>query len=257
MNLSDDTEILSNLGDPFEHDLAEGMHIAMVYEDSGTTKAIVLMWPLTVEMVWPEPPMMPNWPLLSDIRIDLQPRLGREYFFDIHVVTDPVSDWAKEQVRAAVALNLVPAALLSDFTEPITRAEFASLAVNLYEKRMGEIRGGLSFIDTDDAYVEKAAYIGIVSGVGGGNFKPNGTLTREQAAVMLRRLAEVLGRPLPGGDLDFVDTGYISSWALDGVKATVSAGIMSGVGDGQFAPQEQYTREQSIFTIMQLYGLLY
>jgi|GEM_PF-5648366 len=160
--------------------------------------------------------------------------------------------WASEQVSRAIYLDLVPPELQSSYTAPITRAEFASLAVNVYEALRGEISGRVSFTDTNIEVVEKAAYVGIVSGVGEGRFDPAATLTREQAAVMLSRLANALGRPFDRAVIGFADCAEISSWAISGVEGVVSAGIMSGVGENRFAPQYLYTREQAIVTIVRV-----
>ena len=98
--------------------------------------------------------------------------------------------------------------------------------------------------------------MGIVNGVGNGNFNPNGQLTREQAAVMLARLANVIGQPLPQSTPTFADNAQISSWAFEAVGQAQAVGIMGGVGDNRFAPSGDYTREQSIVTILRLFELL-
>ena len=46
---------------------------------------------------------------------------------------------------------------------------------------------------------------------------------------------------------------FVATCAKGKVQA---AGIMSGVGDNTFSPQEPYTREQSIVTLMRLYAKL-
>ena len=163
-----------------------------------------------------------------------------------------VSSWAEAGVIDAISRGLVPAQLQSNFSVAITRAEFSALAVALYESVNGEIAGRVTFTDTNDVNVEKAAAIGIVSGVGDNRFNPHGTLNREQAAVMLARLAVALGRPLPTVAPTFADNGSISTWARDGVGQIQAAGIMDGVGDNRFAPQDHYTREQSIVTVLRL-----
>jgi len=104
--------------------------------------------------------------------------------------------------------------------------------------------------------VEKAAFIGVVNGVGDNKFDPDAQLTREQAATMLSRLADAVGKPLPKQAAAFKDNGDISDWALESVGQMQAAGIMNGVGDNIFAPQDPYTREQSIVTILRLYGIV-
>jgi len=163
------------------------------------------------------------------------------------------SSWAVEQVNAAITAGLVPQNLQSNYTQATTRAEFAALAVSLYEYVTGRvITERMTFNDTNDVNVQKMGGLGVVAGVGNGNFNPDGTLTREQAAVMLVRLASAIGSPLAMATPTFADNGQISSWAVESVGQIQAAGIMGGVGNNQFAPQTAYTREQSIVTLLRL-----
>lgn len=168
---------------------------------------------------------------------------------------DVPSTWAVEQVEEAAAAGIVPESLQSRYTQAATRAEFCALAVRLYEKVTGEtITQRATFSDTTDINVQKMAGLGVVNGVGNGNFDPNGTLTREQAATILARLAEAMGHSLPQAAPAFSDSAAISSWAAAGVGQVQAAGIMEGNGSA-FIPQSAYTREQCILTALRLYHL--
>jgi len=165
---------------------------------------------------------------------------------------DMPSFWAQEEIEAAISEGLVPENLRYNYTQPITRAEFSALAVRLYEAVSGEITGRTTFADTNDINVEKLAYINVVFGVGGNRFDPDGTLTREQAALILSRLVEeITGEMLPiSGAAVFADTNSISPWAAGAVLRITLAGIMIGVDENNFAPRQPYTREQAIVTIL-------
>ena len=167
------------------------------------------------------------------------------------------STWAHEGIIQAIALGLVPFNLQASYNQAITRAEFAALVVTLYENQRGTITGRSTFGDTNDVNVQKAAYIGVVAGVGNNRFAPNDTLTREQAAVMLARLADAIDSPLPQQVATFADNTQISDWARDGVGRVQAVGIMGGVGDNMFAPRGSYTREQSIITILRLFEIVH
>jgi hypothetical protein len=169
---------------------------------------------------------------------------------------DSASDWAKEGLTTATGAGLVPGNLQSSYTQATTRAEFAALAVTLYEIFNGEITGRETFSDTDDVNVQKAAAIGVVNGVGNNNFDPNSGLTREQAATMLARLANAVDKPIPESAPTFSDNGSVSDWASAAVGQMQSTGIMGGVGNNLFDPAGAYTREQSIITILRLYDYL-
>jgi len=166
------------------------------------------------------------------------------------------SDWAADAVEEAIELGIVPSTLRSNYQRPTTRAEFAAIAVALYENQRGTITGRENFTDTNSISVSKAAYIGIVQGVGNNRFNPYGELTREMAAVLVARLAYVLGNPLPESAPTFTDNNRISGWAVDEVGQVQATGIMGGIGNNQFDPGGSYTREQSIVTMMRLYDLI-
>lgn len=164
------------------------------------------------------------------------------------------SDWAAASVQEAIQMNLVPVALQSGYTQTATRQEICALVVRFYETVTGSpVQGRVSFSDTKDEDVEKAAYLGIVNGVGDGSFHPNDPLTREQAAVMLTRLALQMSKYLPPAEANFTDRAEISPWALEATGTIQGCGIMNGVGGGRFAPSLSYSREQCITTLMRLY----
>ena len=182
------------------------------------------------------------------------------------------SSWAHAYLMEAVRLGLVPSNLMSNFTSATTRAEFAHLAVTFYELWTGrEIVPctSISFVDTNDINVRKAAMIDVTWGVGDNRFDPDSQLTREQAATMLSRLAVAAApdRPLPQFETafdniglpywaSFADNAAVSYWAAFSVGQMQKSGIMGGIGNNMFSPQGSYTREQSITTILRLRNFL-
>lgn len=163
------------------------------------------------------------------------------------------SSWASELVNKGMSLGVIPSKFWGNYKQEVTRAEFCAMATSLYENVVGSIDGRAKFDDTTDENVEKMAYLGVVNGVGGNKFNPNGKITREQAAVMLARLARVIGKTSLTGTAAFNDNASISSYALESVGQVCAAGIMAGRDGNIFDPGGAYTREQSIVTIMRLY----
>ena len=175
----------------------------------------------------------------------------------VHPIAEVPSSWAVEFVSSAIADGLVPEGLQGKYTQATTRAEFCALAVALYETATGdEITGREQFDDTTDVNVEKMAYLAVVNGVGENKFAPGEKLTREQAAAMLSRLANAMGKPLTAGTSTFADTGSLSSWAVEPVGQMQATGVMTGVGENTFAPKSDYTREQSIITMTRLFEIV-
>lgn len=166
-----------------------------------------------------------------------------------------VSDWAQAGVTEAVNAGIVPDGLPGDYTKSITRAEFCNLAVKLYETKTGaEITGRAEFPDTSDVNVQKVAYLGVVFGYDNGNFGPNDTLTREQAAAILSRLAGKLNISMSSAKMPFTDVSA-TSWARADIAKIYGIGVMMGTGNTTFSPSESYTIEQSILTVLRLYKI--
>ena len=169
------------------------------------------------------------------------------------IIRSPAA-WAADDLQKAAALGLFPSFLDNQYKKALTRAEFCAIAVAFYETLTGgTITGRMAFSDTADENVQKMGALGVVSGQGDGSFLPNDNLTREQAAVMLARLAAVSGKPLPQGSASFFDERDIAPWALDAIGRVSAAEIMGGTGDNMFSPKQLYTVEQGVITILRLY----
>ena len=180
------------------------------------------------------------------------------YDFVITTTPEQPSSWAAEQVNVAIEANLVPENLQSKYTQATTRAEFASLAVTLYETVIGNVIeiGDNPFTDTNDINAIKAAAIKVTTGTTETTFSPDANLTREQAATMLSRLANAMGKPLPQHASTFNDNASIAIYALEAVGQMQVTKIMGGVGDNTFSPKSPYTREQSIMTAWRLFEIV-
>lgn len=177
------------------------------------------------------------------------------------------SNWAQAAVQTAQEAGLVPEELNMAYDTAITRAEFCSLAASLY--RIWDANGQLkditpssaSFTDCTDENVLLCASVGVVNGVGGGRFAPDSPIQRQEAASMLYRLAALrtdyadsTKNKMPHV---FLDGENIRSWARSDVYWAYNNGVMTGTGDNAFDPTGQYTREQSIVTMLRLYDASY
>ena len=131
----------------------------------------------------------------------------------------------------------------------MTRAMFAQMLAN-HEgiSTQGYTTSTFGDVSTTAWYfgaVEWAAQMGIVEGVGNGNFVPSDQITREQMAVMLYRYANVAGTALPQGTaITFSDQNTIAHWAANGVSAIQRAGIITGRPNGNFDPRATATRAE-------------
>jgi len=173
------------------------------------------------------------------------------------------SGWAQGDITRAVDLGLVPQSLQNNYRANITRAEFAALAVTLYENvTSAEIEARFQFNDTTDVNIEKAAGRGFILGVrsqgmNGFDANPDNEITRQEASAMLMRIMwEITGEPRSVGTHVFADNAQIADWARNSVGIVHTAGIMGGTGNNQFNPTGSFTREQSIITMLRIFDMI-
>ena len=164
-----------------------------------------------------------------------------------------VSSWAQEDITAAQQAGLMPSSLEDSFArEEITRA------VKAYKQLTGKAvfaSGQKYFRDTDDANVNAAYSLGLVSGRSTGFFDPNASIERQDLCVILNNILDKAGIDAPeiAGDAcieDYSDVGEIKSYAVDPVVRMVDYTIVNGISDGSgsahLSPSGTATREQAV-----------
>ena len=102
-------------------------------------------------------------------------------------------------------------------------------------------------------YVDWALKNGVMNGVGGGLFEPNGETTRAMLVMVLYRMA---GTPdMAGRESSFTDVSA-DSWYGAAVIWASKNGIVNGVGGGLFDPDASLTREQMAMMLYRFAGYL-
>jgi len=168
---------------------------------------------------------------------------------------DRPSSWAVDQVTAAVALGLVPSELQKNYQMGITRGEAAQMFISLIEKASGQTIDAFmaanevsinenAFTDTNDRAVLAANALGIIQGVGNNRFDPEGVLTRAHVAVIVNRIARVLGINTEGHTHSFIDVH--GHWADVELGWPEYAGVIQGTGGNRFDPDASLSTEMAI-----------
>ena len=101
---------------------------------------------------------------------------------------------------------------------------------------------GYSDVDADAWYAEAVIYCrahGLMDGVGGGRFDPDGNLTRAQLATVLYRME---GEPPVTGEDGFTDTDS-GIWYSNAVLWASQQKLMEGYGGGIFGTDDPVTRQ--------------
>lgn len=131
----------------------------------------------------------------------------------------------------------------------ITRGEFVSIlgrmagaSTSNTATAFGDVPSGAYYA----GYVAWAQSKGIVAGVSQGRFEPNRTITREEMAVMLMKFLASQNKSYAAtGYANFSDGGSIAGWAKDSVDKMTRQGLLSGMGNGDFAPKANFSRAQA------------
>ncbi len=93
-------------------------------------------------------------------------------------------------------------------------------------------------------HIKRLSEMNITGGCGGGNYCPQGLVTRDQMAAFIVRAVE--GEPALdycGGVAPFMDVPP-SAWSCRYIKRLAEIGVTQGCGNGNYCPYGTVTREQ-------------
>ncbi|MDR6553159.1 polysaccharide lyase family 8 super-sandwich domain-containing protein [Paenibacillus qinlingensis] len=170
--------------------------------------------------------------------------------------SDLVEHWARTDIELLASKQIVHGVTKMNFApeRSMTRAEFVALLIRglgLPEELKATHFTDITREDWFAGAIGAAVKAGLIDGYVDGTFQPEGTITREQMAVLIVRamrivrgteqaavtLAQALSR--------FSDRNAISDWAAAAVDEAVATNILSGVSDTEFEPLAEATRAQA------------
>jgi hypothetical protein len=177
---------------------------------------------------------------------------------------DAATHWASNSIHNMGARLIVNGVSEGQFApnRNITRAEFAAIMVRALGLKLQPSQGVFTDVEQSAWYssvVQTAYAYGLINGFQDGTFRPQESITRQQAMLMISKAMLITG--LQGADNgdngasvvdSYKDSGQVASWALVGVADAVSAGIVSGRSDHSLAPQEAITRAEVAVMIERL-----
>ena len=170
----------------------------------------------------------------------------------VNIPGDIPGHWAKDSI-----LRLINSGVISGYPDgtfqpdkTVTRAEFTVMLVKALKL---EAKAWDTFEDSSEHWAKDSIVIaaahGIISGYSKDTFGPDDLITREQAAVIIARAAQLEAAT---GELNFTDSQSISPWAKPGVAAAFKAGFITGYADGSFRPRGKTTRAEAAVIIGKL-----
>lgn len=161
------------------------------------------------------------------------------------------SHWAYEAITTVTTRGIFAGDDKGNFRpdDKITREEFIKVIVNTFgiydenaECSFSDVPAGAWY----EAYIASAVNAGIVTGVSESRFGTGEYITREDAAVLISRAITHIGKALSEDSTkEFTDAQSISEYAKTHVAAMANAGVLNGMGDGNFEPKGSCTRAQT------------
>lgn len=136
----------------------------------------------------------------------------------------------------------------------ITRAEWVTLVNRVFNLQTMAAANGFSDVEQGKTYyseVMKAVSAGYVSGYSDGTFRPQQTVSRQEAAVMLYRLYRLDAAAAASGS---TDAEVLPSFSREAVNTLLSGGFLSGYEDGSFKGGRPVTRAEAVRMIGKLSG---
>lgn len=158
--------------------------------------------------------------------------------------------WAESSVKYLASKGIISGKGDGRFypNDTVTREEFVKIIVEAF--KIYSNTATVEFEDVDSGrwsygYIASAYRAGIIAGNSDTTFNPAGEMTRQDMAVIMYRVANLVGLSLNSADVTFADGADIADYAKEAVGALCSAGIINGTGDNCFSPLETVTRAQA------------
>lgn len=171
------------------------------------------------------------------------------------------ASWATEAILALTEKGVLSGRGDGKFypNDTVTREEFVKMIVTVFDSlESGVICEFEDIANTrwSYSYIASAVRLGIVNGVDGQRFNPEGTVTREDMAVILYRAYTMMETGKKGSKAAFTDAAAIADYAKDAVSALSFLGVVNGMGDGTFAPKGKVTRAQAAKVLYEMIRIL-
>ncbi|GGF90039.1 hypothetical protein GCM10010912_39030 [Paenibacillus albidus] len=171
-------------------------------------------------------------------------------------LADISTHWAAAAIQKAVQAGFVNGYTDNTFrpNQEVNRAEFITIlarALQLPDSGATPNFKDLSKIPAwAQAFVTQAAELGIIGGYDDGTFRPAQKLTRTELSVMIvRSLGITVDKQ---AKLSFADAKDVPKWAVPYIAAAADVGLVNGVGQNRFAPNQIATRAEAVAIILNL-----
>ena len=166
--------------------------------------------------------------------------------------TDLTQDWYMDSIRYVYEHELMYGTTNTTFApdDALTRGMFVTMLYRMVGKP--EATGNTSFADVPEGayYADAVAWAsanGVVYGTSDTTFSPEGKITREQMAAMMRRYASFkkLDTSAKADLSTFADASAVSSWATGDMQWAVASELLYGNNHNELQPTANAQRAQA------------
>ncbi|NRF90165.1 S-layer homology domain-containing protein [Paenibacillus frigoriresistens] len=163
---------------------------------------------------------------------------------------DTTSHWADATVNIFVKLGVVNGYEDGTFrpNASITRAEFAEIIAKVFD--LSGTSTGNKLKDASGHWAESSinalTEIGIISGYEDGSFKPDKPISRAEIISIISKILNINTTTPTSHAFTDVD----GAWNKEQIEEAASAGLISGEGNGIFAPNKQSTRAEALTIVL-------
>lgn len=157
----------------------------------------------------------------------------------------PADHWGFAYIEALADIGIVRGYSDGQFlpNNPVSRAEFTKMICETFQiEPVSElVFNDVISSDWFSDYVCAAYRAGVIVG-DGLSFYPNHQITRQDACVIIYRVAQMNGINFTDGVNAYVDAQDIAEYAETAVEALTASGIVEGNANGEFSPTQMLSR---------------
>ncbi len=168
-----------------------------------------------------------------------------------------IASWATEAITALAAEGVVSGKGDGKFypNDTVTREEFVKIIVEAFEIYNKNAKADFDDVAHDRwsyGHIASGVHAGIIKGINDTEFNPVGSMSRQDMAVIMHRVAKLLGVSMADNGTAFADDADIAPYAKEAVNALSGAGIINGTGNDCFSPLSTVTRAQAAKVVYEL-----
>lgn len=182
---------------------------------------------------------------VSALDLVVKDEKGKNYI--IHDFLDTQGHWAHDTILKVAEYNLIQG-YNGNFmpNQPIKRGDLAIIIDRMLGLK-GYSYNYYNDLSNNDYYADsllRCVAAGYITGISDTEINPDGYATREQVAVILSRIFDLVESY--SGSTNFKDDSQISSWAKNSVSAMSRLGYINGDDRGYMNPQANITRAEFV-----------